>query len=173
MLPSAGEVVRTIIVLFRKFGVDNKLAEKIEVYVNTFGPFELPNAIADLTSLTFNNFVGNIGADYISAADKKSLEERARLCGLDVDARDTNVSRRKRDLVDTLKAFDEAKKVVNNPDPDKRVAVLGKLPMWSNVWRWRNLLTIGLICASDISRCNPEANSSLRTIINETENLYA
>ncbi len=174
-LPHAGDIVFSIIALFRKFDVERSLTEKLSSYVNLFGRNELPNAIADLSSVTLNNFVANVGVSYIDSKELSAIKEKAALCNLDVDLSDVAAVRKRKmtNLIETLKAFDEAAHVINDNDVQSNKPILRKLPMWDNFWRWRNLLTVGLLCASDISRCDPQANAKLESIMNVCENLYA
>lgn len=174
-LPHAGDIVFSILALFRKFDVKRRLTEKISSYVNLFGRNELPNAIADLAAITLNNFVANAGVSYVDKKELPAIKEKATLCNLDVDLSDIAVARgrKKTNLIETLKAFDEAARVINDNDVQSNKPMLRKLPMWDNFWRWRNLLTVGLLCASDISRCDPQANAKLESIMNVCENLYA
>lgn len=174
ILPHAGDIVFSIIALFKKFDVKKILTEKISSYVNVFGRYELPNAIADFASITLNNFVANVGVNHLDKNELEDVKVKADVCNLDIDISDVTAVRRrkKRDLVDTLKAFDEAARIINENDVQSNKPTLRKLPMWDNFWRWRNLLTIGIICARDISRCDPEANAKLKSIIDASSNLY-
>lgn len=164
----------SIIALSKKFGVKKELREKISAYVNLFGRNQLPNAIADFASITLNNFVANVGVDHIGKSELEELKGKADVCNIDIDTSDIKSARRgkKRDLVDTLKAFDEAARVINENDVQSSKPILRKLPMWDNFWRWRNLLSIGLVCARDISRCDPEANAKLKSIMDASSKLY-
>ncbi len=175
ILPHAGDIVFSIIALSNKFGVKKELREKISSYVNLFGCNELPNAIADFASITLNNFVANVGVDHIDKSELEDLKVKAEVCNIDIDTTDVKSDRscKKRDLVDTLKAFDEAARVINGNDVQGNKLILRKLPMWDNFWRWRNLLSICLVCARDISRCDPEANAKLKSIMDASSNLYA
>ena len=51
-------------------------------------------------------------------------------------------------------------------------STLMKLPLWDNFQRWENLVTIGLLYASDISHVDPIANAKIKTIIDACEILY-
>ena len=47
-----------------------------------------------------------------------------------------------------------------------------KLPLWDNFQRWENLVTIGLLYASDISSVDPIANAKIKEIIDGCNSLY-
>ena len=49
---------------------------------------------------------------------------------------------------------------------------LKKLPLWDNFWRWENLVTIGLLYASDISHIDPAANAKVKMLLEKCETLY-
>ena len=78
-----------------------------------------------------------------------------------------NVVRKPQPLLQTLSAFDAASDI---DAVDK--STLMKLPLWDNFQRWENLVTIGLLYASDISHVDPIANAKIKTIIDACETLY-
>lgn len=78
-----------------------------------------------------------------------------------------NVVRKPQPLLQTLSAFDAASDI---DTVDK--STLMKLPLWDNFQRWENLVTIGLLYASDISHVDPIANAKIKTIIDACEILY-
>jgi hypothetical protein len=47
-----------------------------------------------------------------------------------------------------------------------------KLPLWDNFQRWENLVTIGLLYASDISHVDPVANAKVKELIDSCDTLY-
>ena len=172
ILPHADEVVFMLVSLLKKLGVRKIISDKIDRYCNVFSLNEQPNAIADFASLTLNNFVSSVGRNYIKESEIDDISTKAKKCHLSIDtAPDTwDVVRRPQPLIQTLKAFDESASVVNQDVIN--MDVLRKLPLWDNFQRWQNLVTIGLIYASDISRCDPIANARIKTIMDNCQNLY-
>jgi hypothetical protein len=172
ILPHADEVVFMLVSLLKKLGVRKVISEKIDRYCNVFSLNEQPNAIADFASLTLNNFVSSVGRNYISNDEIADISAKAQKCHLTIDtAPDTwDAVRKPQPLLQTLKAFDESANVVNQDVIN--MDVLLKLPLWGNFQRWQNLVTIGLVYASDISHCDPVANAKIREIMDNCQNLY-
>ena len=172
ILPHADEVVFMLVSLLKKLGVRKIISEKIDRYCNVFSLNEQPNAIADFASLTLNNFVSSVGRNYINDSEIADINAKAQKCHLSIDtAPDTwDVVRKPRPLIQTLKAFDESANIVNQDVIN--MDVLRKLPLWDNFQRWQNLITIGLIYASDISRCDPVANAKIKSIMDKCQILY-
>ena len=172
ILPHADEVVFMLVSLLKKLGVRKLISERIDRYCNVFSLNEQPNAIADYASLTLNNFVSSIGRNYIDDHEIADINAKAQKCHLAIDtAPDTwDVVRKPRPLIQTLKAFDDSASIVNQDVIN--MDVLRKLPLWDNFQRWQNLVTIGLIYASDISRCDPVANAKIKRIMDNCQTLY-
>ncbi len=172
ILPHAGEVTFMLISLFKKLNVKKEISEKISTYCSLFPLDEQPNAIADYASLTLNNFVSNVGRNYINDGEIPNIQQKAAKCNLTIDTTpdNWNVIRKPQPLLQTLKALDESTHIVNqnviNTD------VLRKLPFWDNFQRWQNLVTIGLVYASDISQCDPVANAEVKEIMDNCKELY-
>ena len=169
VLPHADEVVFMLTSLLNKLGVRNVIAEKIDRYCKVFGTNEQPNAIADYASLTLNNFVSSVGRNYISDHDTESIRTKAEKCHVNVDLSPSawNVERKPQSLLATLGAFDDA------ADIEKvSMTTLMKLPLWDNFQKWENLVTIGLLYASDISHVDPIENAEVKKLIEECETLY-
>ena len=169
MLPHSDEVVFMLTALLRRLGVRKVLAERINRYCTVFNVNEQPNAIADFASLTLNNFVSSVGRNYISDNEANSIRAKADKCNIRVDLNPNawNVVRRPQPLLETLRAFDAASDIGR---VDK--LTLTRLPLWDNFQRWANLVTIGLLYASDISQVDPEANAKVKQIIDGCEILY-
>ncbi len=171
-LPHADEVVFMLISLAKKLGVKKIIQDKIDSYQYMFNEFEQPNAIADFASLTLNNFVSSVGRNYIADNELADIQAKAESCKLNVDVSSSSVEvqRKPRPLKETLIAFDESSNIINQSSVD--TTVLSKLPLWGNFLRWLNLVTVGLIYASDVSHCDPEANARMKTMLDEVEKLY-
>lgn len=171
-LPHADEVVFMLVSLLKKLGVRKVISERIDKYCNVFSLNEQPNAIADFASLTLNNFVSSVGRNYIKDHEIADISAKAQKCHLSIETdKDTwEVVRKPQPLLQTLKAFDESANIVNQDVIN--MEILRKLPLWDNFQRWQNLVTIGLIYASDILRCDPVANAKIRVIMENCQNLY-
>lgn len=169
ILPHAAEVVFMLSALLKKMGVRRILSERIDKYSRLFNVNEQPNAIADYASLTLNNFVSSVGRNFISDEDTAGIKEKAEKCRIKVDLSSSawNVVRKPQPLLQTLSAFDAASKI---DDVDR--SSLMKLPLWDNFQRWENLVTIGLLYASDISSVDPIANAKIKEIIDGCNSLY-
>lgn len=169
MLPHADEVVFMLTSLLKKLEVRKIISEKINRYCNVFSVNEQPNAIADYASLTLNNFVSSVGRNYIADNDLESIRSKADKCHVKVDLSPQawNVIRKPQSLLATLQAFDDA---ANLNKVSK--ASLMKLPLWDNFQRWENLVTVGLLYASDISHVDPIANAKVKELLEECDKLY-
>ena len=119
--------------------------------------------------MTLNNFVSSVGRKYINDEDVDNIRAKADKCHIKVDLSSSawNVVRKPQPLLQTLSAFDAASDI---DTVDK--STLMKLPLWDNFQRWENLVTIGLLYASDISHVDPIANAKIKTIIDACETLY-
>ena len=172
ILPHADEVVFMLVNLLKKLGVDKIIADKINTYCTVFSTNEQPNAIADFASLTLNNFVSSVGRNYIDDSEIAEINAKAQKCHLAVDTTPSSwsVVRKPQPLLQTLKAFDESANAVNQDVIN--MDVLRKLPLWDNFQRWQNLVTVGLIYASDISHCDPVANAKIKVLMDNCQNLY-
>lgn len=168
-LQHADEVVLMLTALLKKLGVRQTIAQRIDKYCTVFSLNEQCNAIADYASLTLNNFVSSVGRDYIPDGDMDSIRLKAEKCHVNVDLSPSawSVSRKPQPLRETLNAFDKA------ADIDKvDMQTLMKLPLWNNFQRWQNLVSIGLLYASDISHTDPVANARVKELRDECETLY-
>lgn len=172
ILPHADEVVFMLISLLKKLGVKKVISERINCYCNVFNQEEQLNAIADYASLTLNNFISSVGRNYIDDSEISEISAKAQKCQLQVDmsAQSWNVTRKPQPLLQTLMAFDESANVINQDVIN--MDVLRKLPLWDNFQRWMNLVTVGLIYASDISHCDPVANAKIRVLMDNCKALY-
>lgn len=172
LLPHADDVVYMLITLMQKLGLRKVLQEKIDNYCTYYEESEQCNAISDYAALTLNNFVANVGRELLPDTALHEVEAKAVRCNvkIEADAQDCLYVRRAQNLIDALEALDQsaAMETTGQFNP----AVLQRLPFWENYKRWQNLLFIGLIFASDVSDVDPEANESIRKIIEEGQTLY-
>lgn len=169
MLPHSADVVFMLSALLKKMGVKSILSERIDRYCRVFSLNEQPNAIADYAALTLNNFVSSVGRDYISDDEAESIRIKADECHIKVDLSSSawNVVRKPQPLLQTLSAFDAA----SNIDEVDKMSLM-KLPLWDNFQRWENLVTIGLLYASDITHVDPVANAKVKELIEGCDALY-
>jgi len=168
-LPHSDEVAFMLQVLCKRLGVRKIISNKIDIYSRVFPDNDLPNAIADFSSLTLNNFVSSIGREYMTNADIEMIKAKANSCNLliDLSPEASDIKHKKVDLLDALQAFDDAS------DPTSvSIKTLIKLPFWDNFQRWKNLLVIGLLYSADISHCDPIANEAMKNIIEDCNCLY-
>jgi hypothetical protein len=169
MLPHSEDVVFMLSALLKKMGVRKILSERIDHYCKVFSLNEQPNAIADYAALTLNNFVSSVGSNYIGDDEIEAIRSKAETCHIKVDLTPTawNVVRKPQPLLQTLSAFDAASNI-NEVD---KISLM-KLPLWDNFQRWENLVTIGLLYASDISQIDPLANAKIKELIENCKSLY-
>ena len=169
VMSHSDDVVRMLIALFRKLRIRQMMAERIDSYCKKYNSNALPNVIADYASLTLNNFVSSIGQSYISDTDMKEIREKAMRCDINVDfnALEMRAEGGAQSLEEALKAFDKATDI-DQVDLD----TLRRLPLWNNFFKWYNLVSMGLIYASDISNTDVAANKSLKRLIDECDTLY-
>lgn len=168
-LPYSDEVAFMLQVLCKKLGVGKVISNKIDKYSKVFPDSDLPNAIADFSALTLNNFVSTIGREYMTSNDISMIEEKAESCNITIDSTPSAISVRHEqvNILDALKAFDDATDTTT-----VSITTLMKLPFWDNFQKWKNLLTIGLLYVADISHCDPTANKEIKEIINECTELF-
>lgn len=169
VLPHADEVLFMLTALAKKQQMKKTISDRIRRYCNMFGPYEQPNAIADYVSLTLNNFISSVGRQYMSDDEVRTIEAKANKCGVQVDLgyEAWCVTHKRQPVLETLNALEAAKDINNASKAD-----LIKLPFWSNFLRWQNLITIGLLYASDISHVDPKANAAIKVLIDKSDTLY-
>lgn len=169
MLPHSDNVVFMLSALLKKLNVRRLLSERIDRYCKVFSQNEQPNVIADFASLTLNNFVSTVGRNYMNDSEVENIRAKADKCHVkvDLDASSWNVVRKPQPLLQALSAFDAASAI---DEVDR--SSLNKLPLWDNFQRWENLVTIGLLYASDISHVDPIANLKLKTLMDSCDSLY-
>ena len=169
MLPHSEDVVFMLAAILKKMNIKRILSERIDRYCKVFSVNEQPNVIADYASLTLNNFVSSVGRSYINNEEAENIRLKAEKCHIPVDLSSSawNLVRKSQPLLQTLSAFDAASDI-DVIDTNS----LMKLPLWDNFQRWENLVTIGLLYASDISHVDPVANAKVKELIDGCETLY-
>lgn len=169
ILPHADEIVFMLSALLKKHNVRKELSARIDRYCKVFSLNEQPNAIADYAALTLNNFVSSVGRSYLSDEEIAEIQAKADKCHIKVNLTPEawKVENKPKPLLQTLKAFDEASDI----DAVSKDS-LKKLPLWDNFQRWENLVTIGLLYASDISNVDPVANAKVKELLDKCETLY-
>lgn len=168
-LPHSDEIAFMLQTLCKELGVPKIISDKIDAYSRMFSEEDLPNAVADFSSLALNNFSSSVGREYMTKEDIESVRKKADTCNLTIDLSPSGISlvQQKIDIEEALQAFDDA------TDPSTvSFKTLMKLPFWDNFQRWKNLLIIGLLFSSDISHSDPVANAEIRTIIDKCKTLY-
>ena len=176
-LPHSDEVAFMLQTLLKILDVKRILADKITAYEKIFDTNDLPNAIADFASLILNNFVSSVGRNYMNNSHLKVIKEKAEACKIEIDLTPNGfeVNRKPQSLVEALNALDDSFEIMKGGgfgNVETTMPVLRKLPLWDNFQRWENLLTIGLLLSSDIVKCNPEANATVKSIIDGCNVLY-
>ena len=73
-LPHSDEVAFMLQVLCKRLGVRKIISNKIDIYSRVFPDNDLPNAIADFSSLTLNNFVSSIGREYMAGYEIQAFD---------------------------------------------------------------------------------------------------
>lgn len=169
MLPHAEAVLFMLQSLLKKLNIEKVLSERIRRYGDIFSVGEQPNAIADYAALTLNNFVSSAGRSYIRDEEVESIRAKAGSCQIDVDFSPVawNAVRKAQPLLEALESLDAASDI-GRVDRD----ALMRLPLWGNFQRWMNLVTIGLLYASDISQVDPAANARVKELIDGCGSLY-
>lgn len=168
-LPHSDEVAFMLQTLSKKLRIKTIISEKIDKYSRVFSDHDLPNAIADFASLTLNNFVSTIGRTYLEDRDISAIREKAQSCNIiiDLSPEKSDVKKSQISVLEALKAFDDA-----SDHNSVSIQTLMKLPFWDNFQRWKNLLVIGLLYASDVSQVDPLANAAMKDIIDNCNNLF-
>lgn len=169
VLPHADEVVFMLLNLLEKLNIKRILTNKINLYIRRFTEEQAINAIADFASLTLNNFIGNIGKNYLSDDDLNVIKEKAEACQLTLDLSDEawRINHKTQDLVNTLIAFEDSQSL-----DTVHGETLRKLPLWDSFQRWENFMLMGLLLVSDIARFDPVANKQLKQLIDSCDCLY-
>jgi len=169
VLPHADEVVFMLTALASKQRIKMIISERISRYCTMFDIYKQPNAIADYASLALNNFISSVGREYMTEDEVKTIAAKADKCGVQVDLSQNawQITQKRQPLLDTLNALETATDINNVPKEE-----LGKLPFWNNFQRWQNLVTIGLLYASDISHVDPKANAAIKELLDESAALY-
>lgn len=172
LLPHSSELVLTFQRLGKALNVRKYISDKVNVYIKMFDEENLPNAVADYTSLLLNRFISNVGRDMMTDAELHNIEAKARHCGLEVDfsAKASTTSYNTRPIEEVLSVLDESAGMLKESNVDK--SALEKLPLWSNFMKWENCVMIGLLYASDISDINPVANNEMGQMLEACDKLY-
>lgn len=169
MLPHSEDVIFMLAALLKKLNIKRIISERIDRYCKVFSLNEQPNAVADYAALTLNNFISSVGRNYINNDEVESIKAKANKCNIKVDLSSSAwyTDRKPQPLLQALKAFDDAANIdaIDN-------STLLKLPLWDNFQRWENLVTIGLLYASDISQVDPIANAKIKELVDTCELLY-
>lgn len=168
-LPHSDEVAFMLQMLCKRLGVRKIISNKIDTYSRIFSDNDLPNSIADFSSLTLNNFASTVGREYMTSEDIDLIRQKANSCNLSIDLSPeaSDIKHQRIELLDALQAFDDASDPTSVP-----ITTLMKLPFWDNFQRWKNLLIIGLLYSADISHCDPVANEAIKNIIEGCKSLY-
>lgn len=168
-LPHPDEVAFMLQMLCKRLAIQKIISNKIDTYSRILSVNDLPNAIADFSSLTLNSFVSTIGREYMTNEDIDLIRLKADSCNLSIDLSPEaiDIKLQRIDLLDALQAFDDASDPTSVP-----ITTLMKLPFWDNFQRWKNLLIMGLLYSSDISHLDPVANEAVKNIIGECKSLY-
>lgn len=169
IMPHSDDLIRMLTALFKKMHIRNMMAQRIDEYCRMYNENALPNVIADYVSLSLNNFVSSIGRPYMSSTDIEEIQKKAEKCDVTIDFDAVNLKKagKEQSLTEALEALDTATDI-NHASLD----TLRRLPLWDNFCRWYNLVSMGLIYASDISDVDAEANASLKQLIDECDKLY-
>lgn len=172
VLPHADEIAFMIMTLFDRLGVKKIISGKINKYYDVFDKSGLPNAIADYASLTLNNFISMVGRDYLSDTDLANVDQKAKMCQLEIDLSPavSSATVRRQPLLDVLSALDQSIDEMNKSRID--MATLKKLPFWDNYLRWENFITIGLLYVSNVSHIDPVVNAAVKILIDSCNELY-
>ena len=148
------------------------ISSKVEHYCQIFDDESSPNAIADYASLTLNNFVSEVGSNYFNKQEIEEIVQKANDCNIDLNFDSINniSSPRHQKLEDVLDAFDKSIELVNQDNVN--LSLLRNLPLWDNFIKWENLVTCGLLYASDIEHFDPKCNSAVKSLLDCSSHLY-
>lgn len=169
VLPHSDNVVRMLVVLFKKIHIGKMISKRIDDYCRMYNENALPNVIADYVALSLNNFVSSVGRQHMTPADIEEIQKKAGKCGVEIDfdvlgLKDTNNGQ---SFIEALEALDAATDI-DHAGSD----TLRRLPLWDNFHRWHNLVAMGMIYASDVSDVDVVANTNLKNLIDECDKLY-
>lgn len=172
VLPHADLIASVMLGLLEKLKVKDVMVKTIDQYEKRFNPADLPNAVADYTTMVLNNFVSTVGRTYMKEDDLHKVRNDAQACQLadDLDFSESGWSteRKPQDMETVLNTFENMSELIRSGS----IQDLRKLPWWDNFLRWENLLIIGVLYASDIAHVDPEANAKVRELITQSEALY-
>lgn len=168
-IPHPEEVAFMLQNVCARTGLKKLISDKLETYYKIFpSEKDLPNAIADFSSLVLNNFVSTIGSEYMGKDDLDAVSRKAKTCNIPVDVSFKKEEKIERvPLEESLKALDRVTGSGSVP-----MDVLEKLPFWGNYLRWKNLLAMGLLYSADVSHIDPVANAAVKDLIDQCVELY-
>lgn len=168
-IPHPDEVAFMLQNLCATTGVKKIISKKLETYYKIFpDENDLPNAIADFSSLVLNNFVSTIGSEYMGKDDLNAISQKAKTCNIHIDMPSKKEGEPERvSLEESLKALDSVTEYGSVP-----IEVLEKLPFWGNYLRWKNQMAMGLLYSADVSHTDPVANTAIKNLIDQCSKLY-
>ncbi len=157
------EVIAMLLRFERKEGLRYKIKEKIASYLHTFDKENAPNVIGDYCSLILNNFVNNIGIEYLSKELLSEIEQKAATCNICIETAELKEAPKEEvlSLRERLSMF-----ALQDKNPNS------ELPIWANFRRWENLVRIGMLHTNDVSNCNPQANEAMKELLDSNQALY-
>lgn len=155
--------------LYDKVNIGKRLSDCIEDYLERYQPKEmLPTVIADATSLILNNYINQMGQDFLTDAQMTDITASAQMLGIQLDQNNGSQTQHRPSLVEALQAFDKSSELVSKPSLKKEeVDELRRLPWWDNFQKWRDNLVRGLLLTSNVAYYNQEENDALKAILNQ------
>lgn len=171
LLTESGEICTRLQLIFDKLNIRYRLKQKISEYcrndINTDNA-SLSTIIADHSAFVFNDFISNIGYNFLTQKDIESIKQKAKHLNIDIEfpVQEHSNNRQITDLMNTLLTIQESEKVLEQGvfTPDKQ-KLLRNLPLWDNFYKWKNMLAIGLIYVSDVQVFNVEANEQIKLLL--------
>ena len=140
-IPHPNEVAFMLQDLCARTGVKKIISDKLRTYYKIFpDKNDLPNAIADFSSLVLNNFVSTIGSEYMGKDDLNAISQKAKMCNIHIDMPSKKEREPERvSLEESLKALYSVTEYGSVP-----IDMLEKLPFWGNYLQWKNQMAMGL-----------------------------
>ena len=160
-------------VLYVDLGLKNKLLADVQKYLNTFETSLQPNVIADCAAVMLNQFVSTVGRDLMTPEHRQQALQNANELNISVEVNEIPANAQAMLLDEALFAFEKSTDIIRGGVRSPQdMDILRKLPWWDNFMRWKNQVMVGLMLISEVPSYDKEANSQLKTIIDNCDTLY-
>lgn len=175
------ELIDMLHSLFLKYEVENRIAQTIHNYVDTFGinVRALSEMISDICAEMINKFVLTVGYEFYSKEDGvlENLKEASSRYGIALNFHFIDVEKypASNDHIAAMMArmddMEQIRQLLMNPTAHTVDDLSAAIPGFRQSCRWRDLSKIGYVLTSDIPTYDVDANNLLGQIISKCKTI--